>query len=102
MPCACGVQEISLESENPLTRHFDRLADGLWLFLDIHDRVRRLGDEEQAMARNRRFGKKSYNRSTQEPDDGRARGLRDFLKQAGTVGRLFAGLSSPGRCTARG
>ena len=48
MACACGVQEISLESENPLTRHFDRLADGLWLFLDIHDRVRRLGDEEQA------------------------------------------------------
>ncbi|CAJ1367836.1 unnamed protein product [Effrenium voratum] len=31
-----------------LTKHFDRLADGLWLFLDIYGRVGKLSDSRQS------------------------------------------------------
>ena len=41
-------EDIPIELENPLTKRFDRLADGLWLFLDIYDRVRRFGEEVPA------------------------------------------------------
>eukprot|EP00439_Symbiodinium_sp_Y106_P033178 s7298_g3.t6 len=66
-PAATGFEEISID-ENPLTQRFDRLADGLWLFLDIYDRVRRFGEEE--------------------PYDSHAWGLRDFLKEVPEGRRL--------------
>ncbi|CAE7441041.1 omh4, partial [Symbiodinium necroappetens] len=66
-PAATSFEEISID-ENPLTQRFDRLADGLWLFLDIYDRVRRFGEEE--------------------PYDSHAWGLRDFLKEVPEGRRL--------------
>ncbi|CAE6967031.1 KTR4 [Symbiodinium sp. CCMP2456] len=66
-PAATSFEEMSID-ENPLTQRFDRLADGLWLFLDIYDRVRRFGEEE--------------------PYDSHAWGLRDFLKEVPEGRRL--------------